>query len=235
METEQLNNNHVNGHVKKGANGVGPNFLGWNFLNSMEVPPKVQEMLLWKNPKFTAMVFGSSFVTLISFASFSFLSVFGFFMFSSLTLVGLYRFYLALYYRIFGCYDDSWINKLATTDFTLPKERVQELAHWFETDINKLINQAKSIILWDNIFTSGFAFIFFYFLYCVGSVFNTLTLLTLLLVSAFTVPKVYLMYKKPIDQTMDNSTAFMQTWFKQLMTKLPPAVKAFIYKNKKPQ
>ncbi len=49
----------------------------------------------------------------------------------------------------------------------------------------------------------------FYFVYCVGCVFNTLTILILAFVSAFTLPKVYLVYQKPIGKALIQATNVM--------------------------
>lgn len=208
--------------------------LGIKYVNSIEVPPKVRDMLLWKDPKCSGAVFGTSLVLLLSIACCSLLSVVGSLMLLALSAVGAYRFYLALLFRIKGQYDDTF-SKLSSKDFSLPKEKVKELTNLLENDINKLLNNLKAIILWDNVTTSTMAFACFYVLYCVGTVFNTMTLLILALISAFTIPKVYQVYKKPIDQALENGTTFMHQTIKQVMSKMPPFVKNMLSKSKKTQ
>lgn len=65
------------------------------------------------------------------------------------------------------------------------------------------------------------AFFGFYFLYCLGSIFNTLTLMILTLVGVFTLPKVYEIYKVPIDNIMEKATSTIHQGVKQVMVKLP--------------
>jgi len=194
--------------------------LGCDYLSKVEIPPYVRDLLLWKDPKFTGIVFGTELVLLISLASFSLLTVIGSLMLLSLTSLGAYRFYLAFMFRIKGTPDETF-DKLSAYEISLPKEKIKQLTHLLEDDINKVLNKVKSIVLWDNIYVSTVAFAAFYFIYCVGSVFNTLTLLILALVSAFTLPKVYEIYKVPIDGLLEKTTSTIHMGVKQVMTKLP--------------
>jgi hypothetical protein len=40
-------------------------------------------------------------------------------------------------------------------DLSLPKDKVKQLAHLLETDVNKALNQLKSILLWDSVTKSS--------------------------------------------------------------------------------
>ena len=61
----------------------------------------------------------------------------------------------------------SLFSKISSTDFSLPKDKIQELARLLDTDINRLVNQLKSIVLWDNLATSAVVsfFCLFYYLF----------------------------------------------------------------------
>jgi hypothetical protein len=54
-------------------------------------------------------------------------------------------------------------RKLSKTDFSLPKDKVQEIARLLETDANRILNQLKSLLLWDNIVNSGIVIFFLLF------------------------------------------------------------------------
>jgi len=206
---------------KECATGLCPYYaLAMNKINNIEVPPKVSDLLLWKNPKLTGAVFGSSFVLLLSLASFSLLTVVGTLLLTACSVIGAYRFYLALLFRIKGVKDDTF-EKLSAVDISLPNDKIQEIARLLETDLNSLILKLKSLLLWDNLSSSLKAFAAFYAIYWIGSIFNTLTLLTLLLVDAFTLPKVYQVYKQPIDQALQKATDAVHCAVKQAMVKLP--------------
>jgi translation initiation factor 2 beta subunit (eIF-2beta)/eIF-5 len=195
-------------------------FLAMNKLANVELPPKVRELLLWEDPKVTGGIFGTTFVVLLSLSLFSFLTVASSLLLLALTLIGSYRFYLAVVFRIKGVYDPTF-DKLSELDVSLPKDRVKQLAHLLETDINRALNQIKSILLWDNLTTSAVAYLALYFVYCVGCVFNTLTLLILALVTVFTLPKVYQVYQKPIDQALEHATSSVHALIQQITAKLP--------------
>lgn len=194
--------------------------LSCDYISKIQIPPYLRDLLLWKDPKFTGAVFGTELVLLISLASFSFLTVIGSLMLLALTAVGSYRFYLAFMFRIKGIPDETF-DKLSNFDLSLPKEKVKQITVLLEQDINKLLNKIKSIILWDNIYASSISLAAFYFVYCVGSVFNTLTLVTLCLVTAFTLPKAYDVYKVQIDALLEKATATVHMGVKQAMKKVP--------------
>lgn len=204
-----------------GSNILCPYYMmALDRLTKVEIPPRVKDLLLWKNPKLTGAVFGSAFVLLISIAMFSLLIVVSALFLTAMTLIGSYRFYLALIYRIKGTYDNTF-DKLSAQDVSLPKDKVQNLARLLETDFNLILNKLKSILLWDNLTTSGLAFAGFYVVYSIGCWFNTITLLILALVSVFTLPKVYDVYKKPIDQGIEKATSLAHQTVKQIMKKVP--------------
>lgn len=204
--------------------------LACDKLTKVQVPPRVRDLLLWSCPKKTGAVFGSILVLLISLATFSLFTVIGSLMLVASTVIGAYRFYLMLQFRIKGTYDDTF-DKLSAFDLSLPKEKVEKLVQLLESDVNRALNKLKAIILWDNICNSAIAFTGFYFVYCLGSWFNTLTLLILIHVSVFTLPKVYQVYKKPIDQCIEKATAVAHQTCNQVMAKLPP----FLQGKKKAQ
>jgi len=195
-------------------------FLACNYVTKVQIPPKVQDLLLWKDPKKTGAVFGSSFVLLLALSLFSFLTVVSSLLLLALTVIGSYRFYLALVFRIKGVHDPIF-DKLSEFDLSLPKDKVKELAHLLENDVNKVLNQAKSVLLWDNIVTSSLTYLGLYVVYCIGSVFNTLTLFILALVSLFTLPKIYQVYKKPIDQAVMKATDSVHLVVRQVIAKVP--------------
>lgn len=196
-------------------------FLACDKLNKVEVPEKAKDLLLWANPKLTGAVFGSILVLLISLASFSLFTVTGSLLLLASTALGAYRFYLAVVFRIKGTYDETF-DKLSAYSFSLPEDRVQKLVGLLENDLNRTLNRLKSVLIWDNISNSAISYTGFYLVYCLGSWFNTLTLLILVHVSVFTLPKVYQVYKKPIDQCIEKFTACCHQAVSQLMAKLPP-------------
>lgn len=194
--------------------------LACDYLSNLEIPPQVRDLLLWKCPKMTGAVFGSLFVVLLSLSLFSFLTVISTLMLTALAVVGSYRFYLAVVFRIKGTYDDS-LDKLAKHDLPLPKDKVQEVARLIETDLFRGLNTLKSIVLWENVTQSVKALVAFYLVNWVGSCFNFLTLLMLALVTVFTLPKVYQVYKQPIDQAIQKVTTLAHQVTKQVMAKIP--------------
>lgn len=225
QETEQAKKPDTQTNKKEGKSSsecaICPYYaLGCNYLSQVQVPPKVKDLLLWSDPKYTGAIFGSSLVLLISLASFSLLTVISSLFLLAISTIGAYRFYLAVIFRIKGT-EDKTFEKLSKLNVSLPKDKIQELAQLLDSDVNRLLNQLKSILLWDSVLTSCIAFGGFYFVYCVGCIFNTLTLMILALVSMFTLPKVYQVYKVQIDQGLEKATGIVHGLVKQLMVKVP--------------
>jgi uncharacterized membrane protein len=194
--------------------------LGCNYLSQVQVPPKVRDLLLWSCPKLSGAVFGSTLVLLLSLSCFSLLTVVSSVLLLGLLGIGAYRFYLAIMFRIKGNEDKTFEN-LSQYKVSLPKDKIQELAKLLDSDLSRVLNQLKSIFLWDSLTTSGLAFVGLYFIYWIGSIFNTLTLMIIVLVDLFTLPKVYQVYKVQIDQGMEKATAVVHGVVQQLMKKLP--------------
>lgn len=103
----------------------------------------------------------------------------------------------------------------------LPKNKIQDLARLIEDDLYLSLNRLKSIVLWESVSQSVKALIVFYMINWVGSCFNFLTLLLLALVTVFTIPKVYQVYKKQIDQGIEKMTTLSHQIVKQVMVKIP--------------
>jgi hypothetical protein len=149
-----------------------------------------------------------------------------------MTVFGLYRFYLSVVFRIKGTYDETF-DKASAFDLSLPKDKIQELARLLDTDLNQSLNKLKSIVLWDNLTTSLMFFVGLYFAYCIGSVFNTLTLLIIGLVKMFTLPKVYEVYKVQIDQGFEQAGVTAHELYRQVEAKIPPSAMQFLHKFKR--
>lgn len=196
------------------------------------LPPNVQDLVLWKCPKYTGAVFGTSLVLLLSMASCSLLTVVSTLILLAMTLVGFYRLYVSILFRIKGTYDETF-DKAAAYDLSLPKDKIQEFARLLDTDMNQSLNKLKSIILWDSVSASLFAFVALYFVYCIGSVFNTMTLLIIGLVKIFTIPKVYQLYKVQIDQGLEKAMTCAHDLARQVESKIPPQAMQFLHKFKK--
>ena len=75
----------------------------------------MRDLILWKNPKSTGIIFGSTFILLLAIATCSLLTVIGSLLLVTLVAIGIYRFYLTLMFRIKGTYDETF-DKLSSMD-----------------------------------------------------------------------------------------------------------------------
>lgn len=207
--------------------------LGLNKLCCIKnLPPKVQDLVLWKCPKLTGAVFGTTLVLLLSMANYSLLTVISTLLLLAMTIIGAYRFYLSVVFRIKGTYDETF-DKASAFDLSLPKNKIQEFASLVDSDMNQCLNKLKAIVLWDNFFTSLAAFVALYMVYCIGSIFNIITLMIIGLVKLFTIPKVYQIYQVQIDQGLEKAATCAHQLARQVEAKIPPSVMQFLHKFKK--
>jgi hypothetical protein len=211
-------------------------FLGGACFNKMLtvsfLPQNVQDLCLWKCPKYTGAVFGTSLVLLLSMTSCSLLTVASTLLLLAMTIIGAYRLYLSVLFRIKGTYDETF-DKASAFDLSLPKDKIQEFAQLLDSDLNQSLNQLKSIVLWDNVCKSTMAFVALYFVYCIGATFNFMTLLIIGLVKLFTIPKVYQMYKVQIDQGFEKAMKAGHDLARQIEAKIPPQAMQFLHKFKR--
>lgn len=212
------------------------NFLGGACFNKMItlscLPQNAQDLALWKCPKKTGAVFGTTLVLLLSMVSCSLLTVTSTLLLLAMTIVGAYRFYLSVVFRIKGTYDETF-DKASAFDLSLPKDKIKEIAQLLDSDLNQSLNQLKSIVLWDNVCRSSIAFVALYFVYCIGATFNFMTLLIIGLVKLFTIPKVYQMYKVQIDQGFEKAMTAAHDLIRQIEAKIPPQAMQFLHKFKR--
>jgi hypothetical protein len=211
-------------------------FLGGACFNKMLtvsfLPQNVQDLVLWKCPKYTGTVFGTSLILLLSMTSCSLLTVASALLLLAMTIIGLYRLYLSVLFRIKGTYDETF-DKASAFDLSLPKDKIQEFAQLLDSDLNQSLNQVKAIVLWDNVCKSFGAYVALYFVYCIGATFNFMTLLIIGLVKLFTIPKVYQMYKVQIDQGFEKAMKAGHDLARQIEAKIPPQAMQFLHKFKR--
>jgi len=201
-------------------------------LNVNNLPPHVRDLIMWKDPKTTGVVFGSKLVLLVSLANCSLMTVVSSLLLLAMTVFGMYRFYLSVVFRIKGTYDETF-DKASAFDLSLPKDKIQEFARLLDTDMNQSLNKLKSIVLWDNVTTSLTYFVGFYFAYCVGAVFNTMTLLILAILAVYSLPKLYQVYKVQIDQGFTLAMENAHNLARQIEAKIPPQAMQFLHKFKR--
>jgi len=160
----------------------------------------VQEILLWRNPKNSAIALAVSLFTLILVAKFTFLSLLAW---SSLIVLG-----ATLGFRVFKLVEGQVKKTDGSNPFkpylqpelNLPQEKVHAQADVIVHHGQTLINQLRRLFLVESVCDSVKFGLVLYTLTYIGSWFGGITIITLFVLSLFSVPKVYELYKEPIDE-----------------------------------
>jgi len=161
---------------------------------------KVQEILLWRNPKNSAIALAVSLVALIFVAKFTFLSLLAW---GGLVVLG-----ATLGFRVFKLVEaqvkktdgSNPFKPYLETEINLPQEKIHAQADVIVHHGQALINQLRRLVFVENVFDSVKFGVLLWTLTYIGAWFSGITLVTLFVLGLFSVPKVYELYKEQIDE-----------------------------------
>jgi len=162
--------------------------------------PEVQDILLWRNPKNSAIALAASLGALILFSKFTFISILAWG--SLLVLVG------TLGFRVFKLVEaqvkktdgSNPFKEYLEPEINVPQEKVHAQADVIAHHGQCLVNQLRRLFLVESVFDSVKFAVLLWTLTYIGAWFSGITLVTIFVLSLFSVPKVYELYKEPIDQ-----------------------------------
>ncbi|KAI6189571.1 hypothetical protein M3Y97_00022900 [Aphelenchoides bicaudatus] len=164
------------------------------------IPEPVQEILLWRDPKNSAIALAASLFALILVAKFTFISLLAW---GSLLVLG-----GTLGFRVFKLVEaqikktdgSNPFKPYMETEINVPQEKVHAQADVLVHHGQSLINQLRRLFLVENLFDSVKFGVLLWTLTYIGAWFSGLTLITIFVLGLFSVPKVYELYKEPIDE-----------------------------------
>jgi len=164
-------------------------------------PKQGSDLIYWRNPIQSGIVFGISLSVIITFMFLSSLAAVSFWLLALLIAVGLYKMYNYVMATFVGRVQDDVFESIFPPDVNVSERQAQALANYIRSNGTSLLKHARNIFLWDNITNSTlFGLILFVFFY-IGLSMNALTFALVGLIFIFTVPKIYQVYQVPIDRT----------------------------------
>lgn len=176
----------------------------------------VSELVYWRDPKKSGVVFGSAFLVLIFLTFASFISVLAYS--SLLVLSGTlgFRVYKMIMQAVQKTNDGHPFKELLESEVTISDEKAQEISAAVLQFFNNTAQKLRSLFLVEDVFdTLKFAGVLYLLTY-VGSWFNGLTLIILALIAMFATPKVYEANKTVIDQYLE----LLQAKYAEVATKV---------------
>ncbi|KAK0410149.1 hypothetical protein QR680_004976 [Steinernema hermaphroditum] len=186
-----------------------------------DFPGKVREVVYWRDPKKSGAVLAAIFVGLYVFASYPLLIVLTY---SALAvLLGTFGF------RVFKL-TEAHFKKLPAEhpfkeylayDLSLESEKVHSFAERAVACGQKTLLKLRSIVLVEDLLETAKAGLILWTLTYVGAWFSGLTLIVLAVIAVFSVPKVYELYKEPIDEYLELAQNHLNKITETIYEKVP--------------
>ncbi|XP_070849229.1 reticulon-3 isoform X1 [Chaetodon trifascialis] len=185
----------------------------------------VKDLIHWRDPKKSGLVFGLSMLLLLSLAAFSIISVVSYLLLALLCVTITFRIYKSVVQAVQKSSDGHPFKALIDKDVSIPPETFRKHVDASLTYINRALKQMSRLFLVEDLVDSlKLAVVMWLFTY-VGAVFNGITILILADILLFAVPPVYEKNKTQIDQYIDLARTQINTTMAKLQEKLPGAVK----------
>ncbi|KAL0970421.1 hypothetical protein UPYG_G00241730 [Umbra pygmaea] len=185
----------------------------------------VHDLVHWRDPKKSGVVFGLSLLTLLSLAAFSVISVISYLLLTLLCVTITFRIYKSVVQAVQKSNDGHPFKALIEKDVSVPPETFRKHVDNSLTYINRFLKQMSRLFLVEDIIDSLKLAVVMWLLTYVGAVFNGITILILADILAFTVPPFYEKYKTQIDHYLEIARKQINTTMAKLQEKLPGAMK----------
>jgi len=163
----------------------------------------VSELVYWRDPKKSGVVFGAIFVVLIALTCLSFISVLAYTSLAILSGTFCFRVYKSVMAAIQKTDSGHPFKEYLDLDVTLPAEKAQELSNCVINYANNFIVRLRRLFLVEDLLDSAKFGALLYALTYIGGWFNGLTLFILGFIALFSLPKVYETNKVVIDQNLE--------------------------------
>jgi len=195
-------------------------------------PMSATALLHWQEPMLTAPIFGSVLVALVSLAYCSLLSVTSYTALLLLTAVAVTKVYAFVMVKA-GKVDEGFdpLAKVAAVSLSVPEDLITAHAPCLTGAVNAALARAKALFLLTSpVDTLKFG-LCLYLLTFLGAWFNALTLVTLVWVAAFTLPKLYLNNKAAVDEVVAKVVGQVEEVKAKVVEALPAAMKPPVAKK----
>jgi len=163
----------------------------------------LSELVYWRDPKKSGVVFGAIFVVLIALTCLSLISVVAFASLAVLSGTFGFRVYKAVLQAIQKTNEGHPFKEYLDLEITFSGEKAQELSNAIINYANTGILKLRRLFLVEDFVDSAKFGVFLYLLTYIGGWFNGLTLIILSAIALFSLPKVYETNKTVIDQYID--------------------------------
>nr|XP_057923897.1 reticulon-3 isoform X2 [Doryrhamphus excisus] len=199
--------------------------LAEHVLTAILTHVSVKDLIHWRDPKKSGLVFGLSMLLLLSLAAFSVISVVSYLLLALLCVTITFRIYKSVVQAVQKSSEGHPFKSLIDKDVSIPPETFRKQVDVSLTYINRALKQMSRLFLVEDLVDSLKLAVVMWLLTYVGAVFNGITILILADILLFAVPPIYEKNKTQIDQYIDLARTQINTTIAKLQEKLPGAVK----------
>ncbi|XP_076464599.1 reticulon-1-A-like isoform X3 [Babylonia areolata] len=179
------------------------------------------DLIYWRDVRKTGVVFGSMMLVLLSLACFSLMSVLAYLSLAILTVTLSFRVYKNIMAAVQKTNDGHPFKQYLDLDITLKEEKVSRVTQTVLQHVNRSMLELRRLFLIEDLVDSIKFGLLLWVLTYIGSWFNGMTLIILLVIAIFSLPKVYETYKVQIDNYVNMATTQLNTILAQVQSKVP--------------
>ncbi|XP_076829712.1 reticulon-3 isoform X3 [Brachyhypopomus gauderio] len=180
----------------------------------------VHDLVHWREPKKSGVVFTTSLLLLLSLAAFSVISVVSYMLLALLCVTISFRIYKSVIQAVQKSSDGHPFKALMEKDVSVPPETFRKHVDQCLTYINCALRHMSRLFLVEDLVDSLKLAVVMWLLTYVGAVFNGITILILADILIFTVPPLYERNKTQIDHYIDMARTRINNVISKIHEKL---------------
>jgi len=187
-------------------------------------PDQMNSLLYWENPRDSGIACGSVLVCLLAVRYISLISVIGNLSLALVTATMSFRIYKSVLAAVNKTQEGHPFKQFLDIDVTLPADKVAEITDAVFNKLNSILAKLKSVLLVENVLESLKFAVAMYVLTYIGALMNGLTIVTLVWVGYFSLPRVYRDNQKQIDEAINPLKSKLDDLQAKLQSALPASI-----------
>uniref|UniRef100_A0A4D5R8Z7 Reticulon-like protein n=1 Tax=Scolopendra viridis TaxID=118503 RepID=A0A4D5R8Z7_SCOVI len=181
----------------------------------------VVDLIYWRDPRKTGIVFGGILVVLLSLTYFSLISVIAYLSLAVLLGTISFRIYKNIMAAVQKSNEGHPFKQYLDYDLAVSGDQIHNVVETVVTHLNAIAHELRRLILVEDLIDSIKFGIMLWCLTYVGAWFNGMTLLILSFVGVFTLPKVYETNKAQIDHYVELVSSQVNDIMSKVKAKVP--------------
>jgi len=187
-------------------------------------PDQMNSLLYWDNPRDSGIACGSVLVCLLAVRYISLISVIGNLSLALVTATMSFRIYKSVLAAVNKTQEGHPFKQFLDIDVTLPADKVAEITDALFNKLNSILAKLKSVLLVENVLESLKFAVAMYVMTYIGALMNGLTIVTLVWVGYFSLPRVYRDNQKQIDEAINPLKSKLDDLQAKLQSALPASI-----------